>query len=277
MSAAQRLNKTAVTGRGGLQYDVTDNSMAYAEYSTGYKAGGFSQTQCDNHYEPETVKSVEIGYKSQWFERKLTLDASVYHYDYKNLQLEQATIFGVPIVNAPKSHVWGLDLSSVAAVTNHLKFDASATFLRARYDTFYNQDTTFGVPVCANPAVPASCPAGSSLAGTPLNKAPTAAGTIGIDYSLPTAIGALDLRAETYATSNYHLREYNLPYTIQGGYAIENLYATLKLNEDHFEVRAYGKNVTNRRYVTGIDGIITAALGSYNPPALYGLEVSWKR
>jgi iron complex outermembrane receptor protein len=276
MSPAQRLNKTAVTGRGGVQYDLTDNSMAYAEYSTGYKAGGFSQTSCGNQYDPETVRSVEIGYKSQWFDRRLTLDTSAYHYDYKNLQLEQATIFGVPIVNAPKSHVWGLDVSSAASVTNHLKFDASATFLRARYDTFYNQDTTFGVPTCANPAVPASCPAGSSLAGTPLNKAPAAAGTLGVSYSLPTPIGFLDLRAETYATSSYHLREYNLPYTIQGGYAIENLYATLKLNDDRFEVRAYGKNVTNRRYITGIDGIITAALGSYNPPALYGVEVSWK-
>jgi iron complex outermembrane receptor protein len=275
-SGQQHLNKTAMTGRAGVQYDVTDNSMAYGQFSTGYKSGGFSQTSCGNQYKPETVQSAEVGYKSQWFNNRLTLNLSGYHYDYKNLEIEQATLFGVPIVNAPKAHVWGLDVSILGQITDRLRLDGTATFLDARYDEFYNQDGTFGVPTCATPSVPASCPAGSNLAGTPLNKAPHAAGTIGASYLLPTGVGDLDLRAETYMTSSYHLREFNFPYTIQSSYTLVNLYATLMISDDRYEVRAYAKNITDKRYITGIDGIITGALGSYSPPALYGVEVSAK-
>jgi iron complex outermembrane recepter protein len=275
-SAAQHLDNTAVTGRAGVQYDITGSSMAYGQFSTGYKAGGFSQTSCGNQYKPETVQSGEIGYKSQWFDNRLTFNVAAYHYDYKNLEIEQATLFGVPIINAPRAHVWGADLTILGQITDQLRVDATATFLDARYDQFYNQDGTFGVPTCANPAVPASCPAGSNLAGTPLNKAPEAAATIGANYLVPTSIGDLDLRAETYLTSSYHLREFNFPYTKQNGYAIVNLYATLMMSEDRYEVRGFAKNITDKRYITGIDGIITGALGSYSPPALYGFEVSAK-
>lgn len=276
ITSPQRLKKTALTGRAGVQYDVTGDSMAYAQYSTGYKAGGFSQTQCGNQYKPETVTSIEIGYKSEWFDRRLTLNLAAYHYAYKNLEIEQATIFGVPIVNAPKSHVWGLDAAIVARATNRLRFDGTATFLKSEYDEFFNQDGTFGVPVCANPSVPASCPAGSDLAGTPLNKAPGASGTIGAEYSLPTSIGDLDLRAEVYLTSKYHLREYNFPWTIQKGYEIVNLYATWKMSDDRYQIRAFAKNIFDKRYIAGINGLINGAVGVFNPPALYGVELTVK-
>jgi iron complex outermembrane receptor protein len=275
-SPPQNLNKTAVTGRGGVQYDVMTDAMAYAQYSTGYKSGGFSQSQCGNEYKPETVDAVEIGLKSQWLDRRLTLNVSAYHYAYNNLEIEQATLFGVPIVNAPKSHVWGLDASLQVRPTAHLSFDGTATFLDARYDQFYNQDGTFGVPVCANPAVPSSCPAGSSLAGIALNKAPHASGAIGGNYRWATSIGDIDLRAETYMTSSYHLREFNFPWTVQRGYVLVNLYATLRMDQDRYELRLFAKNVGNVRFITGIDGVLTGAVGSFNPPPLYGAEIAAK-
>ncbi|HEY2658336.1 MAG TPA: TonB-dependent receptor [Caulobacteraceae bacterium] len=274
-SPNQSLDESAVTGRAGAEYDLTSHAMTYAEYSTGYKSGGFSQTQCNNPYKPETIESTEVGLKSRWLDNHLTLNVSGYHYEISNLEIETATLFGVPIVNAPKSHVWGLDLSFIARLTDHLKVDGSATFLDARYDQFCNQDATFGVPTCAVQGG-ATAPAGSNLTGTPLNKSPHASGTVGVSYGWTTPVGDLDLRAETYMTTAYHLREFNFPYTNQAPYQLVSLYATLKLDHDKYEVRLYGKNIGDKKYVTGIDGILTGAVASYSAPELYGMEFSLK-
>ena len=82
--------------------------MAYIQYSRGYKSPGFSQSTCRNPFEAETLDSVEAGYKSQWFDGRLTFNADAFHYGYSNLQLEQATLTGIPVVNAPKAHTLGI-------------------------------------------------------------------------------------------------------------------------------------------------------------------------
>jgi iron complex outermembrane receptor protein len=81
-----------VTGKLGLNYDISDDVMVYGSYSQGYKAGvwnGFWALQPGDHSatDPEYIDAYEVGIKSKMLDSTLQVNASVYLYDYTDMQL----------------------------------------------------------------------------------------------------------------------------------------------------------------------------------------------
>jgi iron complex outermembrane receptor protein len=85
--------------------DFTDDSLFYASYSRGYKAGGANPpgvvpivsggvlySNPITHpaaFEPEFVNAFELGTKNTILNDTMTLNGSVFYYDYKNYQISQ--------------------------------------------------------------------------------------------------------------------------------------------------------------------------------------------
>lgn len=74
----------------GVDYQWSDHFMTYAQVSTGYKGGGvnprpFFTTQAVP-YDPETLTAYEAGFKSQFLDRRLTLNVAAFFNKYKNFQ-----------------------------------------------------------------------------------------------------------------------------------------------------------------------------------------------
>ena len=81
-----------VSWRLDLQRAVTDDLMMYAGVSTGYKSGGFTEgiTGGDpDTYGPEYLTAFEAGMKSQWLERRVTLNAAAFLYDFEDMQVSR--------------------------------------------------------------------------------------------------------------------------------------------------------------------------------------------
>ena len=77
--------------RAAVAYQATADINMYAQFSTGFKGGGvnprpYYQLQIQS-FDPETVKSYEVGVKSQLFDRRLRLNVSAFHNKYDNIQL----------------------------------------------------------------------------------------------------------------------------------------------------------------------------------------------
>jgi iron complex outermembrane recepter protein len=78
----------------GVEYDVTESTMAFASFATSYRVnmmGGIGQTskKGDSVWRsipPEKLKAYTIGSKSRFFNNKLQFNTSAYFYDYKNKQ-----------------------------------------------------------------------------------------------------------------------------------------------------------------------------------------------
>ncbi|MBN1627332.1 MAG: TonB-dependent receptor [Deltaproteobacteria bacterium] len=68
----------------GFEYDLGENSMLYADNSTGYRVGSMGGAES----EPETLMSYTIGAKNRFFGNKLQLNWSAYHYMYENYPAE---------------------------------------------------------------------------------------------------------------------------------------------------------------------------------------------
>lgn len=100
------------TPKAGLQFDITGQSMTYVQVTRGYKSGGYNTTDCGDAFEPEFVTSYEVGYKTSFAAERARLAASVFYYDYSDLQVSQilALPTGASVVrveNAPSATLVG--------------------------------------------------------------------------------------------------------------------------------------------------------------------------
>jgi len=114
---------SATTGTFAVGYEFTDDMMAYAKYSTGYRAGGFfmDMTQTTS-YEPEKVNTVELGLKTSLFDGRGLLNLALHHSDMQDQQkvITDPVTFEPQVHNIGQLDTWGLEadfMYKLAAMT----------------------------------------------------------------------------------------------------------------------------------------------------------------
>ena len=131
-----------------LQYQWTDALMSYLQVATGFKGGGisprpFSPAQAVP-FDPEELKSYEAGLKSDFFDRKLRLNGSVFFSKYTNMQLGISTCPAIwapvspcaVLTNAGDAEMRGAELEAVIRPVQGFSIDASASYLKFKYTSF---------------------------------------------------------------------------------------------------------------------------------------------
>ena len=115
----------AVTGTLGVQWDPDSDTMAYARYSRGYKAFGFSAGGflAAPKAEEETVNSYEIGFKRDFDRFQLNLAA--FFLDSRDLQAPVSVRVGATnvtqFVNIAKSESYGIEFSGIWRPVDQLR------------------------------------------------------------------------------------------------------------------------------------------------------------
>ncbi len=114
-------------------YKVNRDVLVYATYAVGHRAGGFNQPNFQIPiFADETLKNFEVGLKSQWFDRKLTVNVALFsgnvtNYQYSYIDSNTAssvtgTIDGVRVrgleVEARANPVSGLNLFGSIGVSD---------------------------------------------------------------------------------------------------------------------------------------------------------------
>ncbi|UIJ46490.1 TonB-dependent receptor [Sphingomonas cannabina] len=76
-----------------LAYDASDSLHLYAKYATGYRAGGASSRTANYQaFDPEDVKSYEIGLKSDFWDHRARFNLAGYIMDRKDSQVDISSI-----------------------------------------------------------------------------------------------------------------------------------------------------------------------------------------
>jgi iron complex outermembrane receptor protein len=138
-----------VTYRFVLDYDLTDASMVYLSYATGFIPGGFTETCSSlatcNPFDSETNWNVEVGFKGQFLDNTLQTNAAVFFTQYKDLIRSQVVPFTDPFgvttqetinVNAGVSQATGIELEGTWLATEGLSFSGNFAYLHHEYDEF---------------------------------------------------------------------------------------------------------------------------------------------
>jgi len=136
--------------RANVQYDFSDDVMAYAQFSTGFKGGGVNPrpffVQQAVPFNPETLESYEIGVKADLLDRRVRLNVAGFFSQYKDMQLTLANCtaiagagFGVPCampVNAGDADVKGIEVETLITPIDGLSIDGSFSYLDFEYKEF---------------------------------------------------------------------------------------------------------------------------------------------
>jgi iron complex outermembrane receptor protein len=210
------------TWRLGADYDLAPGSMLYVSAATGFKAGGFNDgcvageeqigVRCSRLseapaselvYAPETVRALEAGAKTRFWQNRASLNLAVFHYDYRNLQLSAVAIRnGSPLYvtsNAGQAVVNGLEAEGQLRPTEADRIDYALTFTDAHY-VRYSPD---GV---------------HSWAGVKLERTPTRTLSLGWEHRFGLPGGALAAGVHTRVSSATLLTvpSQALKYTVPG-------------------------------------------------------------
>ena len=137
-----------LTYRAAADYQMSDDVLLYASYSTGKHAGGFSaaplpgQTELPS-YETEGVEAYEVGMKGKFFDSKLLVNIAAFYNFYDSLQIQ--TSFANPLVansvvsvlaNGATNKSPGVDFELLAKPVRGLRINFAANYLHSRDDEF---------------------------------------------------------------------------------------------------------------------------------------------
>jgi iron complex outermembrane receptor protein len=133
---------SAVTGTAGLQWNPTDDIMAFAKYSRGYKAGGFrigidTSLGGNPQTEKETIDAYEVGLKTN-IGRTFQANVDVFYYDYHNAQVPLAQppasgggVANSILFNVPKARSFGVEVETIWQPIEDLQILANYSYLDA--------------------------------------------------------------------------------------------------------------------------------------------------
>jgi iron complex outermembrane receptor protein len=126
-----------------LSYDINPDNVVFAKYSTGFKAGGFQTDVVSFPYGggnlgflPEFVDNYEVGYKSYWFDDKVSLNIAAYYLEWLDKQEQIFTGLSFLIRNAASATSRGVEIELSASPIEELTFDANFAYLKAKYEEF---------------------------------------------------------------------------------------------------------------------------------------------
>ncbi|HEY9182121.1 MAG TPA: TonB-dependent receptor, partial [Gammaproteobacteria bacterium] len=78
-----------------VDYKFTDTIMGYAQYSTGFRGGGFGPRPANSlqvaAFDPEYTDNFEIGVKSDWLDSRLRFNGDIYYMETTDKQLATQT------------------------------------------------------------------------------------------------------------------------------------------------------------------------------------------
>ncbi|HWU01706.1 MAG TPA: TonB-dependent receptor [Novosphingobium sp.] len=258
-----------VTFKFGADYDVSNLGLVYASVSTGYKAGGFNDgcvtgnglgcalNASQLYYQPETLTAYEGGVKFKFMDGKVHFNASVFHYDYKNLQLSQAATLKDPttganvlqtlIQNAGNAKVDGIETEATFTPTRDDRLLVAINYTNARYSNFTPTNSS-GDSV--------------NFAGKALDHAPKWTATVAYNHTFNLGQGnRVEAGVMSRISSAYYMSDLNMLYQFrQPSFTKTDLTVTYKADQDRYYVQAFAKNLENN--------ITIAAAAAGNTPSV---------
>jgi len=130
------------TGRVGLDWQYTDDNLVYLFYSQGYKPGGFNPpinpAFADTSaytFENEEIGAIELGSKNTFLDGRLTLNGSVFYYDYSDLQVTRIAN-NSSLNDNIDAEIWGVEIEGFYSPEQlpGLQIDWAYSYLSAEVD-----------------------------------------------------------------------------------------------------------------------------------------------
>ena len=248
-------SKDNLSGKAGVQFDLTHDATAYATYSRGYKGPAYNvfynlTATGTNVIAAETSDAYEIGLKNTLLGGKLTVNLAAYYAKYRNFQANNPDLVAGVVVtrftNAGRVSTRGGELDLLYRPVRDLSVSGGLAYTDAHVDAFNVPAVTPGTPV---PAVIAP--------GTPLGFAPKWKGNVAVDYRIRTSL-PVDLFAGAQASFQSSELALFAANAVQrqlgtiGAYSLVNLQAGIGDHENVYRLTVQVRNVFDKSFAAAI-------------------------
>lgn len=283
----------------GVSYKPGEDVLVYASYSEGFRSGGFNGRGNNvltlGPYNPEKVRNFELGFKSEFLDRRAQVNVSLFHTKY--LQKQEDVVFPDPagatvtvVQNAASATIKGLEIESKFRPVNGLTLGFNLGYLDAKYDSYFDLGTLLDGP---NQGGLGPIDKSDFL----LRRAPRWTGDASLNYELPVGEkGTLTFNTNYNFKSSYSIvgntvnTHTNNPGIVN---AFGDLNAAISYRIDRFKISAFGRNLTGEdhflhvldagttfgRTAASTTPVPTFALftfGTINAPTIFGVEIEIK-
>ena len=276
-----------LTYRGGVEFDVRPDSLLYAIYETGFKAGGFFSSIDDPTFRPEQISAVTVGLKNRFLDNKLQINLEAYRWIYSDQQLAhfRTNSQGGPefvTENVGKSRIQGAEVEAQWRVLHNTTLNGTVQYLDAKNLQFvYSSPASVGPPVtgCAVSG-PTAGQFQVNCSGLRPTQAPEWSFTAGIEQVIPLGeIGSLRFTAGTRYQSGIFTGFELLPVQYQAGYFTSNAQLSFTTANERFTVTGFVNNIENNNvvgYSQPHPQAPSLSIQALRPPQTYGVRVGFK-
>lgn len=277
-----------VTGHVNIQWDASDNAMLYLNVANGFKAGGFDE---DNslgrldvaEFVDESVESIEIGAKIVLGGGRGRLNIAAFSSSYDDVQVSTFDGNAAFIVgNAAKSKVNGIEADLTYAISENLTFNGALAILDATYDSF--PDAACNVnQILAARAATGSRACIQDLQGKPLQFAPDAAISLGLNYDVPlTDTVMLGLGVDYNWTDDVNVALDQDANLLMESYGKLDARIGFSAIDGQWSIAIVGKNLTDERVFTWGNDVPLGSFGfdktyfkHIDPPRTFELNMRY--
>ena len=251
------------TYRAGIQQRFTPDLMAFLTFGTGHKGQaydigtGFNLVrQNSGPVRPETSKDWQLGMKSQLFDRRVTLNATLFTTTFDNFQaqgietLSDGTI-NFRLANVGELRTRGVELEGAVRALNDLNFSGGVTYTDAEILSFPFAQCYPGQTAAQGCA---GTPARQDLAGFRPAQAPEWKLSVNSEYTpaLTSSLQGVLQIAYTYQ-SEFNFGINADPETVQDAYGIANLSLGVRDNDGRWEVAGFVNNLFDKLYYFNVN------------------------
>ena len=272
----QRTDRS-VNPAAGIEFRRVPGELWYANYTTGFKSGGFNESNPLNAYAPEHVRSYDGGVRKNWG-GGIQTNFSAFYYDYTDLQFQRIIFPSLArqIDNAATATIYGFEFEANARLAHDFRVGAFVAYTHSAYgDLILCND--FLVP-CTNPA------AQQNAAGHQLVRSPKLAIGGNLDAGAEIGTGHIGLHLDATYTSRTEFSPFGLFFASRDPFVVVNGQIRYDFSS-HYFVALFGQNLLDKdHFAMLINGPIayrpdtgarigsTDYFGRYAPPRTFGIR-----
>ncbi len=253
-----------------LTWKPTSDYTLFAAYRTGFKSGGFglgvpvttTLTIADVDYGSETAAGFDVGARGRFLDRRLSLTAAVFAYNFSDLQVNvyDPARITYTINNAGKVVQRGFEVEGNFSVNDQLQLRGAMAYVNNKYRDYTGQcyAYTFAPGTARSAAAP---PPNCSFAnntnlvlqqvydGRTPARSPRLSGNAGFTYDVPVQDHEVELTGDAFYSGNYFAADTLAPSTLQRSFVRLNGSLSLTPANKAWKLSLIGRNLTNKYFL----------------------------
>jgi iron complex outermembrane recepter protein len=243
------LSESRFTYRVSLNYKPSDDVMTFANFSTGYKSGGYNSgggapaltpPVSRRLFDRETVKNYELGVKSSWLDRTLKANLTFYRMDIAGFQDRAFDGVSFIVRNAGSLRQQGFEFDTVISPSRNFSVSASFAYLDSKFTDYAAGANLPGLTGTQN------------LTGQPNTFSPEWVGNVAVDWSGQIGSGGMgwSLNGNLSFVSDQYVGTSldSNPQTLADGYVLLGARATIHGQDERWSLSVFARNLGNTHY-----------------------------